>query len=109
MTVAEARVTARPTSGSVHAIMRCGERYGVRLDERDFDRMVMLIEREDIRAIRFYPRPQENGRWPYAVLHRDRWFGVVYSPATHMIVTVLPPRVLEPYRDQLERLRGEIG
>lgn len=107
MSIAESGVTTQPF-GSVHALMRAAERYRVALDDRDFDRMVMLIERDDPRAIRFYPRPQENGNWPYAVFHRDRWIAAVYSPSARMIVTVLPPRVLEPYRDQLERLRATI-
>jgi hypothetical protein len=97
----------RPRYCSEHAISRVSQRYGVALADADFDRIVMLIERDDPRTMRIGSRPQANGHLRYIVLHKDLWLPVVFNPDTSQVVTVLPPNVLVPYRDRLERLRGE--
>jgi hypothetical protein len=98
---------ARPKFCSEHAISRVSQRYGVALADADFDRIVMPIERDDPRTMRICSRPQANGHLRYIVLHKDLYLPVVFNPMTSQVVTVLPPNVLGPYRDRLERLRRE--
>ena len=81
-----------------HARRRAKDRYGIYLNDHQYNLMVKQIKNGvDCKVL----CKQSNRVSLYALKHEGSWLPVVYDKIRHTIVTILPIEALEPYQASL--------
>lgn len=90
-----------------HAIKRIRERYGFKLDHRDYKNLCGLIKQKDGSGSEYIGK-QSNRLTLHRLTYRDTTLVVVYDRIRHQVVTALPPdcKELQDYADQYNAVKS---